>query len=121
MGKKRITKQTEEEVLEERDQTEAAVKKASLKSVKTKITSGEVHINASYNNTMISVSDERGNVLSWSSAGSLGFKGAKKSTPYAASRVAEAVCEKVKKVGLENVRVYIRGIGNGRESAVRYL
>lgn len=82
---------------------------------------GVAHVQATYNNTMISISDDKGNVLAWSSSGALGFKGAKKATPFAAARVAETVVEKVKKAGLEDVAVLVKGIGSGRDSAIRAL
>ena len=69
----------------------------------------------------VAVADDAGNVLAWSSAGSLGFKGAKKATPYAASQVVSTVAEKVKKTGLQDVAIFVKGIGSGRESAVRAL
>ena len=82
---------------------------------------GIVHIQATYNNTIIAITDSQGNAVVWSSAGSLGFSGAKKATPFAAARVAEHVAEKAKKVGLQQVRVLIKGVGSGRDSAIRAL
>ena len=76
---------------------------------------------ATYNNTLIAISDEKGRVLAWSSAGALGFSGAKKATPYAAARVAEAVSEKLRKSGLRELIVRISGVGSGRDSAIRAL
>ena len=84
-------------------------------------TEGVVYIQATYNNTLISITDQKGNVLAWSSAGSLGFKGSKKATPYAAARVAEVVIEKVKKYGVQDVSIYVKGVGSGRESAIRSI
>jgi small subunit ribosomal protein S11 len=98
--------------------TPAAVQEVSSKR---KFHDGIVHIEATYNNTLISISDVKGNVLAWSSAGSLGFKGSKKATPYAAARVAEVVSEKVKKYGLQDVAIYVKGVGSGRESAIRAI
>lgn len=86
-----------------------------------KVSRGVAHIQATYNNTIITISDEKGNALGWSSAGSLGFSGAKKATPFAAARVAEAVAEKVKKIGLQDVSVLVSGVGSGRDSAIRAL
>ncbi|OGD32240.1 30S ribosomal protein S11 [Candidatus Azambacteria bacterium RIFCSPHIGHO2_02_FULL_52_12] len=83
--------------------------------------SGKAYVQATYNNTIVSLTDDAGNVLGWASAGSMGFKGAKKSTPFAASKVVEAVVEKGKKAGMQDVAVYVKGIGSGRESAVRSL
>jgi len=92
-------------------------KKARRRSVQE----GNAHVQASYNNTIITLSEPNGNVLSWSSSGSNGFKGARKSTPYAAQVSAEAAVEKAKVYGLERVHVYIKGVGSGREQAVRGL
>ncbi len=88
---------------------------------KRQVLKGEAHIQCTYNNTIITLTDINGNVLAWSSAGMLGFKGAKKSTPYAATQVANDVTEKVKKYGLQEVNVYIKGVGGGREASIRGL
>ncbi|MFZ5617621.1 MAG: 30S ribosomal protein S11 [Pseudomonadota bacterium] len=85
------------------------------------ITSGVVHVNASFNNTMITVSDEQGNTVSWSSAGTMGFKGSRKSTPYAAQLAAEDAAKKAMEHGLKTVNVEVMGPGSGRESALRAL
>ena len=85
------------------------------------ITSGVVHVNASFNNTMITISDEQGNSVSWSSAGAMGFKGSRKSTPYAAQLAAEDAAKKAMERGLRTVNVEVRGPGSGRESALRAL
>ena len=89
------------------------------KKKKSSISSGIVHILNSFNNTIISVSDMAGNVLTWSSAGSLNFRGAKKSTPYASQVVASTVMEEALKYGLKQVKVLVKGPGYGRESAIR--
>ena len=85
------------------------------------ITSGVVHVNASFNNTIITITDMQGNVVSWSSAGSQGFKGSRKSTPYAAQMTAEDAGRKAQEHGLANVEVLVKGPGSGRESALRAL
>lgn len=85
------------------------------------ITTGVVHVNASFNNTMITVSDEQGNTVSWSSAGTMGFKGSRKSTPFAAQIAAEAAGKAAQECGVKNLEVRIKGPGPGRESAVRAL
>lgn len=85
------------------------------------ISSGVVHVNASFNNTMITITDEQGNAISWSSAGGMGFKGSRKSTPYAAQLAAEDAAKKAMEHGLQNVNVEVRGPGSGRESALRAL
>jgi len=82
---------------------------------------GIASIQATYNNTIITIADDRGNVLSWSSSGSLGFRGAKKSTPFAAARVAETAAEKAKVFGLKEINVLVKGVGSGRDSAIRSL
>lgn len=88
---------------------------------KKKITRGRVYIKSTYNNTMITFTDERGNVLLWDSAGTIGFSGTKKSTPFAASRIADTLALKMKKLGVADLEIYVKGIGAGRESAVRAL
>jgi small subunit ribosomal protein S11 len=85
------------------------------------ISSGVVHVNASFNNTMITISDEQGNAISWSSAGTMGFKGSRKSTPYAAQLAAEDAAKKAMEHGLKTVNVEVMGPGSGRESALRAL
>lgn len=97
-------------------------KKARVKKVvKKNIGSGVVHIFSTFNNTIITVSDISGNVISWSSAGVQGFKGSRKSTPFAAQMAAEDAVNKAKEHGLRNVEVYVKGPGPGRESALRAL
>ena len=85
------------------------------------ITSGVVHVNASFNNTMVTITDEQGNAISWSSAGGMGFKGSRKSTPFAAQMAAEDAAKKAMEHGLKTVNVEVRGTGSGRESALRAL
>ncbi len=85
------------------------------------ITSGVAHVNASFNNTMITITDEQGNSIAWSSAGGMGFKGSRKSTPYAAQLAAEDAAKKAMEHGLKTVNVEVRGPGSGRESALRAL
>ena len=122
MGKKRIIKQTEEELAKEGEALLAKHEKVSTEVKAPRLARrGIAHILATYNNTMITITDDRGAVLAWSSAGTLGFKGTKKATPFAAARVAETVAEKAKKIGLEEVVVLVKGVGAGRESAIRSL
>ena len=85
------------------------------------ITSGVAHVNASFNNTMVTITDAQGNAISWSSAGTMGFKGSRKSTPYAAQMAAEDAAKKAMEHGLKTVEVNIAGPGSGRESALRAL
>jgi small subunit ribosomal protein S11 len=89
------------------------------KKIKRTLLEAQVHIFSSFNNTIVTVTDMRGEALAWSSAGGLGFKGAKKSTPYAAQKTAETVMEKVKDFGIKDVHVFVKGPGVGRESAIR--
>ena len=86
-----------------------------------KVDKGQVHIQASFNNTLVTITDMQGNTVSWSSAGSLGFKGSRKSTPFAAQQAAEVAGKKAKDQGLKSVEVYVNGPGNGRETAIRAL
>ncbi len=95
--------------------------KSKKKKAKAKFTKGKIFINSTYNNTIISVTDMAGNVLLWSSSGKIGFKGSKKSTPYAGQRTMEDVLGKLKERGLNEVDIFIKGIGSGRESAIRAL
>ena len=95
--------------------------KSKKKKAKTKVTKGKIFVNSTYNNTIIAVTDLTGNVLLWSSAGKIGFKGSKKSTPYAGQRTMEDVLARMKDRGLVELDVFIKGIGSGRESAVRAL
>lgn len=119
MGKKKIGTQTAEEAINQASAIEGAVAAASGKNVAKKIDRGNVYVKASYNNTIISVTDEKGNLVAWSTAGSLGFRGPKKATPFAASKVVAALTEKLRKAGLQKVSIYLNGIGGGRDSSVR--
>jgi small subunit ribosomal protein S11 len=91
------------------------------RKVKRSVAAGQMHVQATFNNTIVSFTDERGNLLSWASAGSAGFKGSRKSTPYAAQSAAERAATTAKEHGLSKVDVFVRGVGSGRESAVRAL
>jgi small subunit ribosomal protein S11 len=95
--------------------------KKGKKRVKKNIASGIVHIAASFNNTMITITDAQGNTISWSSAGAMGFKGSRKSTPYAAQVAAEDAGKKAMEHGMKNIEIEVRGPGSGRESALRAL
>lgn len=106
----------------------AAPAKADAKTVKTRkkkavrqVPRGNAYIQATYNNTIITITDPSGNVLGWSSAGSTGFKGPKKATPYAASVVIKDLLNKIADYGVKEVSVLVKGIGGGRESAIRAL
>ncbi len=100
----------------------AAKKTVRKKKVERKnIESGQAHIQASFNNTIVTITDQNGNALSWCSAGSLGFKGSRKSTPFAAQMCTEEAVKGALIHGLKNVEVYVKGPGSGRESAIRAL
>lgn len=116
MAKKTTPTKEVEAVAPETSETSAA---KTAKSSKKQVLNGVVHINISYNNTLVAVSDLQGNVISFSSAGLLGFKGTKKSTPYAANLVAKDAVEKSKKFNVMNVRIVVKGVGPARESAIR--
>ena len=105
MGKKRIIKQTEEELLKEREKIDQALRKDTKIETRKKSQEGKIYISSSYNNTIITLTDMEGNVLSWTSAGNIGFKGTKKATPFAASKVAEAISQKAKKLGIEKIEL----------------
>lgn len=91
------------------------------KKVKKSVKKGQAYVQATYNNTIVTISDDQGNVLAWSSAGVNGFKGPKKATPYAAGVIVRNVADKVKDMGLASVDVFVKGVGAGREAAIRAL
>ena len=93
----------------------------SRKSTKKQVSEGVAHIHATFNNTLINVTDKQGNTLAWASAGSQGFKGSRKSTPFAAQKAAEEVAAQVRSNGIESLEIEVRGPGSGRESAIRGL
>lgn len=101
--------------------TDSAVPKRRSQKRRKLVSHGQAHILATYNNTLVTLTDQQGNVLAWSSAGHVGFRGPKKSTPYAATQIVRNVVEKTKDYGLTNVDVFIRGVGSGREAAIRAL
>lgn len=97
------------------------IKGSKKKRSKIKIPKGKIFINSTYNNTIIAATDPLGNVFAWGSAGKAGFKGSKKSTPYAGGKTMEDVLVRIKDRGLTEVEIFIKGIGSGRESAIRAL
>ena len=117
MGKKGVAEQ-KEEVLESAGGP--STKKKSRRKI-MRLPSSRIYISASYNNTSISVTDSDGNVIVWSSAGAMGFKGPRKSTPFAASKVVENIFEKLGGVDIGRVAIYVRGVGSGRDAAVRAI
>ncbi|HEY2663998.1 MAG TPA: 30S ribosomal protein S11 [Candidatus Binataceae bacterium] len=100
---------------------EAAAAAPRRKKIKRSVSEGVAHVHATFNNTIVSITDPQGLVISWSSAGSVGFKGSRKGTPFAAQMAAEAAAKKAAEVGMRAVVVHVNGPGGGRESAVRAL
>jgi small subunit ribosomal protein S11 len=100
---------------------ETPVVKKKKKKIRRQVLRGQAHVQCTYNNTIITFSDLGGKALAWCSAGSLGFKGAKKATPYAATQIVNAATEKVAKYGLREIEIYVKGVGSGREASIRAL
>lgn len=100
---------------------EAKGRKSGKKREKKDVRNGIAHIQATFNNTIVSLTDKGGNVLAWASAGSVGFKGSRKSTPFAAQMAAEAATKKAMDLGLKQVEIFVKGPGSGREAAIRSL
>ncbi len=123
MGKKKTTTESADEALKAQDATESVIAKAAATGSKKskRIEEGRVYVNATYNNTVITFTDLKGNVIAWASSGSLGFTGPKKATPFASSKIIAALVEKTKTTGPEKVSVIVKGIGSGRDSAIRSL
>jgi small subunit ribosomal protein S11 len=96
-------------------------KPVKRKKIKKSIREGQAHVQSTFNNTIITITDRDGAVIAWASSGSSGFKGSRKSTPYAAQMAAEIAVEKAKEHGVEKIDVFVKGIGSGRDSAVRTL
>jgi len=103
------------------DSGEKTMIKKKKKKIRRQVLKGQAHVQCTYNNTIVTLSDLSGKTLAWCSAGSLGFKGAKKATPYAATQIVNTVSEKVSKYGLREIEVYIKGVGSGREASIRAL
>jgi small subunit ribosomal protein S11 len=117
MPKTKVNEKEEEKVVAAEESTETKVTKG--KAGKKKITAGILSVEATFNNTKVTFSDKSGNTLFWSSSGSLGFKGAKKGTPFAASKVGDIIGDKAQTLGVKEADVVIKGVGSGREPAVR--
>jgi small subunit ribosomal protein S11 len=122
MGKKKVAEQTKEDALKEQAAMDAATaKSASRKGGKRMVETGNVYVNSSYNNTVITGTDEKGNVITWATAGSIGFSGPKKATPFAASKIIAVITEKLRNIGMQSVHVILKGVGGGRDSSVRSI
>lgn len=121
MGKKHVAEENQEQAIKESEKIDQNLKKDVKVKASTRVPEGRVYVSSSYNNTIVTLTDAMGKVLVSKSAGAVGFKGTKKSTSFAASRVSEAIVLVCQKLGIEKIHVYIKGIGAGRESAVRTL
>jgi len=110
MGKKRIATA---------ESSEKGASKSSGASSKRKFDAGILNVQSTYNNTKVVLADTKGNTLAWSSSGALGFKGAKKGTPFAAAKVGEVLADKAAAMGIKEIAVVVKGVGSGRESAIR--
>ena len=106
---------------EQKQQQNAGAAAKKPKKARKNVLDGVAHIHASFNNTIITITDRQGNTLSWATSGGCGFRGSRKSTPFAAQRAAEEVANKAKKFGIREVEVRVKGPGSGRESAIRAL
>lgn len=111
----------EEAVQVEKIGKPALKKKGKKTAAVRQVATGRTYVKATYNNTIVTFTDQNGNVLSWCSAGQCGFKGPKKATPYASTMIVKTAAEKVKQYGLKEVSVFVKGIGGGREAAIRAL
>jgi small subunit ribosomal protein S11 len=121
MGKKRVIQKDEKELIAERDKVDKNVSKALPGGISRILGRGRIYVDASYNNTIISLADVKGNVLFWRTAGSIGFKGTKKGTSFAASQVAQAVVIAARQFRIQEVEVFLKGIGGGRDSALKTI
>jgi len=119
MGKKHVIQKSEEEMIKEGEQLEKTLGKEQKVAKAAASREGKIYIFSSYNNTILTLTDAMGNALASKSAGKLGFKGTKKSTPFAASKVAETVGQIAEKMGIKKIGIVVKGIGSGRESALR--
>jgi len=128
MGKKRVIQKTQEEILKETEKRENVERKASQSLVSkgkkkklSQLNRANIYIRSTYNNTIVTLATLQGDVVAWASAGALGFKGPKKATPFAATKVIETLIGKVKNLQVREVNVFVRGIGSGRDSAIKAL
>jgi small subunit ribosomal protein S11 len=122
MGQQKVKKpSTETEETKEAPEKEVKAKTVSKKKMKRQVTSGRAYVKATYNNTVITFTDQNGDTLTQCSAGQVGFRGPKKSTPYAAGIIVQKAAERVKPYGLKEVNVFVKGVGGGREAAIRSI
>lgn len=120
MGKKRVVAKSKEEIIREGEKVAAKLSKKKIKTLKG-IKEGRVYISSSYNNTILTLTDLQGNTIYWTSAGKMGFSGTKEGTPFAASIAAKDMAQAIKEIGLEQIEVYVKGVGAGRDSALKTL
>jgi len=120
MGKKHVVAPTKEELLKESDKIESKLQK-EVQKTSPAISEGKVYIYSSYNNTILTLTDKQGRVLHWVTAGSIGFKGTKKGTPFAASKAAEAMSAAAEKMKIKKLEIIVKGIGTGRDAAIRSM
>lgn len=118
---KRAKKAAAKAKMQQQAEVKVAKKKKARKAKKRTLLSGKVFIKSTFNNTMVTITDDNGEVVAWSSSGRVGFKGSKKSTPYAASLAAKAVAGKAVDMGMTRVNVFVQGVGAGRDAAIRSL
>lgn len=102
-------------------ETTSTPSKTTKKKVYKNVAEGRLYVNSTFNNTLVTIADAKGNTLAWSSSGNCGFKGARKSTPYAATTALEKTLEEAKKYGIKKLVVYLKGPGVGRDATLRYL
>ncbi|MBI3588980.1 MAG: 30S ribosomal protein S11 [Candidatus Liptonbacteria bacterium] len=121
MGKKKVTTQTADDILKENEGVDQAASRTKSSRKNKRIDRGRVYIKTSFNNTLVSVTDQSGNLVAWVSAGSLGFSGPKKATPFASSKIIATLTEKLKNTGPTDIDIFVRGAGGGRDSAIRSL
>lgn len=121
MGKKKVIAQNAETALKEKSVVDEASARSSVSKKSKRIDRGKIYIKSSYNNTLVSVTDVNGNLITWVSSGSMGFSGPKKATPFASSKIINTLSEKLKNTGPTDVEVIMKGIGGGRDSAIRSL
>jgi len=121
MGKKRIIQKTQEELIQEREKIDQKLKKEVVLKTAPRFHKARIYITSTYNNTVATLANESGDVFLNRSAGAVGFKGAKKGTSFAGSKVAEAIATACEKMGIRDIDVFIKGIGGGRDSALKTL
>ena len=120
MGKKRVVEKSPEEIIKEGEKIKSRLSRKKIKALK-EIKEGRVYISSSYNNTILTLTDMKGNTIYWTSAGKMGFSGTKEGTPFAASVAARDLAQVIKEIGLEKVEVFVKGVGAGRDSALKTL